>query len=70
MLNEINRVEALEPVGWISEVLEKQELANKNSWQCLDPNRLSKSISTTKRIMVGAELNDRAAKHRREIGLA
>jgi len=32
MLNEINRVEALANLlGWISAVLEKQELANKNS---------------------------------------
>jgi len=32
LLNEINRVEALaNRLGWISAVLEKQELANKNS---------------------------------------
>ena len=32
VLNEINRVEALANLlGWLSPVLEKQELANKNS---------------------------------------
>jgi hypothetical protein len=32
MVNEINRVEALANLlGWISAVLEKQELVNKNS---------------------------------------
>ena len=55
MLNEINRVEALANLlGWISAVLDKQELANKNSLGVSRSEWLSKRHFDRYRIMVGS----------------